>query len=195
MAACVPPLGNLFCTYGSFWRLFCTYTSPCLAYSLQVPRLHSYSYTSDFCGLFCFLLQKTYHIMIVHIPQVMYSVHIPLVTYSVHRPSHGDLFCTKETFLYPTYFYGLFCIFTSPWWAYLYLGNILWQRARPSGDLFCTHAHTMKTYILVTFMAYFIYFFLVCLSSPILWLSSADLFWTHTFISVTYSVHMDVYQG
>ena len=91
----IPPLGNLFCTYGRFWRLFCTYTFPCLSYSLQVARLHSYSYTSDFCGLFYFLL-KTYHIMTAHVPLVMYSVHIPRL---------GDLFCT----------YGIF------WWLFVYI--------------------------------------------------------------------------
>ena len=99
----IPPLGNLFCTYGSFWRLFYTYTSPCLAYSLQVPRLHSYLYTSDFCGLYYFLLLETYHIMTVHVPLVIYSVHVPLVSYSVHILSQSYIknFWCPIQFTYP----------------------------------------------------------------------------------------------
>ena len=96
----LPPFGNLFCTYGSFWRLFCTYTSPCLAYSLQVPRLHSYSYTSDFCGLFCILLLKTYHD-------------------SAH--TSGDLFCTRALSWWPILYKGNIFVHHLFLWAILYI--------------------------------------------------------------------------
>ena len=70
------------------------------------------------------------------------------------------------------------------WWLIVYTYLSKWTLVPLLHDLLCR---------LVIFMVYFIYFFLVGLSLHNLWFPSCDLFFKHTFISVTYSVHMEVF--
>ena len=146
----IPPLGNLCCTYGSFWRLFCTYTFPFLTFSLQVPRLHSYSYTSDFCGLFFFLSPRD-------------------VSYHDRARTSGDLFCTH----------------TSTRWLILYIWNFLMAfciNTFPHVEVPPLHGFV---YILLPFIACFVY--LLLLNELFIWVifkfghSSGDLFCTRAF--------------
>ena len=69
----------------------------------------------------------------------------------LNTPAHVDLLSISTTYswpsLYTSQFYVLFCIFTSPWWAYHYMGDISCiTRARYFGDLFCTHTSSFVTY-------------------------------------------------
>ena len=69
----------------------------------------------------------------------------------LHTPALVDLLPISTTYswpsLYTSQFYVLFCIFTSPWWAYHYMGDISCITcARYSGDLFCTHTFSFVTY-------------------------------------------------
>ena len=106
----IPRLGDLFCTYGTFWWLF-----------VYIPPPHFLSlYTIAFYGVFCIFTSswRSFYMGGIYIRTflcwpILYRCPL-LVTYSVH----WEHFCTLL-------FYGLFCIFTSPWWAYLYLRNIL----------------------------------------------------------------------
>ena len=107
-----------------FKGLFCT--SLCLIYSVHVFVCTSVICTSYFV-YFVSLgeLIFTWHIYYLHVLLVTYSVQKDFLTaYSVHIPPYVDL---------NFFFYGLFFIFTSPWWAYFYIYN-----ARMSADLICT---------------------------------------------------------
>ena len=79
----------------------------------------------------------------------------------LHIPLHGDIFCTRWTSpcwpkfykydllllpsLYTREFYGLFCIITSSWRAYIFMGDILWLTCVLSfGDLFCSYTYLLS---------------------------------------------------
>ena len=66
----------------------------------------------------------------------------------LNTPAHVDLLSISTTYswpsLYTSQFYVLFCIFTSPWSTYHYMGDISWITcARSSCDLFCTHTSSL----------------------------------------------------
>ena len=65
-----------------------------------------------------------------------------LTAYSVDIPPNINLNPKSTTSswlsLYTINFYGLFCSFSSPWWANLFLRDIFWPCARISADWFCT---------------------------------------------------------
>ena len=200
----MPPLGKLFCTYGSFWSLFCTYTSPYLAYSLQVPRLHSYSYTSDFCGLFLFSSPWA-------------------ISYRDRARTSGDLFCTHTSTGWPILyiwnflmafcihtsptprwsattswvrfntiaFYGQFCIFTSSWWAFvIYIRTFPWWPILYTCPPLVTFSiHRKHFCTLLIFMGYFVY--LLLLGEPIF---TWEIFYDNVHVLlVIYSVHTHTY--
>ena len=139
------------CTY-LWWSILYTYVD-WVTYSVHMEFFDGFLYTyhpTHFMSLFIYycLLWPILYIEVKIWSFYMGDIYIRtllwwpilytcplLVTYSVHREHFSTLL-----------FYGLFCIFISPWWAYLYLRNILWQRARLSGDLFCTHTYHEDLY-------------------------------------------------
>ena len=162
---------------------FCIHTSPLTSW----VRL----YTIAFYGLFCIFTS--------------FDELFIWVTFTFGHSS-GDLFCTHAL----------------SWWHILYIGNIfvhylfLWAILYIYFSLvslsllekyfmttctsfwwpiLSTHTYHEDLYSNDFYGLFHLFFFLVCLSSHILWLSSGDLFCTHTFISQTHSVHMDVFEG
>ena len=94
--------------------------------------------------------QATY----VYVPQVTYSVHLPpvidlfyicgtFIAYFLHTPPlYWPIFCNYHMFmtsLYTSDVNSLFWLFTSHWWAYHYVIDIISLRTLTSGDLFCTN--------------------------------------------------------
>ena len=110
---------------------------------------------SDFYGLSCLFSSLWWANLYFHIlrPNARSSGDL-FWTYGtfwllfLNTPVHVDLLSIITTYswpsLYTSQFYVLFCIFTSPWWAYHYMGDILWITcACSSGDLFCTHTSSL----------------------------------------------------
>ena len=111
----IRPLGDLFCTYGTFW-LFTLYTYlPTLeVFSITTTSLWHilytrdfsaymwtflwwpilYTYISDFYGLFCSFSSPWWALPERYSRTIM---RLSLVPYSVHMPPFGDLFCTHIT--------------------------------------------------------------------------------------------------
>ena len=131
-----------------------TYSVHILPHVWHVPPLHDLVYTLEiFMAYFVHFLLVGEPIFTwifydyLCVPLVTYSLHIPLfgyicyflMVYSVHIPPRRFIFYNYHLFMYTREFYGLFCIFASPWGAYLYMGDILWLSCERSwGDLFCT---------------------------------------------------------
>ena len=69
--------------------LFCTHTSSCLNYSLQIPPLHHVV-----CTLGNFMAYLVFFILgeLKYTCDILW-LHVPLVTYSVHLNHLCDLFC------------------------------------------------------------------------------------------------------
>ena len=111
--------------------------------------------TSD--DLFCAHTLSCWPILYMNKFLMAYSVHIPpMLTYFFYVPPIHDLNPISTTSswisLYTSNFYCLICSLSSPWWANLYLRDILWPCARISADRFCRL--TLYTYppILTDFM-------------------------------------------
>ena len=128
--------------------LFCTSTSSCWPifnkYRLFWPSL----YTSVIYGQLCLFTSWCAYLYMNCI--LWLYVHVLLMKYSVHLTPLADLVCTLGnfarlvcthtslcwrifcnyqifmTYLYSNEIYGLFCLFTSPWWAYVYMSDISW---------------------------------------------------------------------
>ena len=149
--------GDLFCTH-TYSCCLTLYKGPFRRLNHFIPPHFDQSpisttsswlglYTSNFYGLFCsfsspwwanFYL-RDFLTMCTYLCWPILYIRNFLTAYSVHKTPHMDLFilCTTFSWLRPEKFATvLFCIFTSPWWAYFY---ILWLPARLSGDVFCTH--------------------------------------------------------
>ena len=99
---------------------------------------------------------------LIFVRQVILYILRFLMAFSVHIPPNVDLISISPTSswpcLYTRDFYGLFCIFTSPWWAYVYIFYVYmctylwWHNAFPCPHLltysvcmelsYCTFLHT-----------------------------------------------------
>ena len=75
------------------------------------------------------------------------------MAFSVHLPPNVDLIPISPTSswpcLYTRDFYGLFCIFTSPWWAYVYIFYVymctyLWWHTAFTCHLLLTYSVCME---------------------------------------------------
>ena len=158
------------------------------------------------------MLSLSLHILWLH-------VHVPLVTNSVDITSLSDLFCRYGTFwrlilytyfsmfdlfststgsfwpsLYSSYFYGLYCLFSSPWWAHLYIFYrdvhkplLTYSVHIPClGDLFCLGGSPSCPILfgLFFFLRLFLYIFYGYVHTYLQW----SILHTWPFL-VTYSVH------
>ena len=118
---------------------------------------------------------------------ILYTCLLFLMAYSVHIPPHVGLFSISTTYsssnFYTCAFYGLFCIFISPCWAYLFIFYS------------CMCLSLLKRYFMTTYLflmtnsVHIVYYFvyLLLLGGLIFtftgWLRarlSGDVFCTHT---------------
>ena len=118
---------------------------------------------------------------------ILYTCLLFLMAYSVHIPPHVGLLSISTTYLWPNSytcaFYGLFCIFISPCWAYLFIFYS------------CVCLSLLKRYFMTTYLffmtnsVHIVYYFvyLLLLGGIIFtfsgWLRarlSGDVFCTHT---------------
>ena len=152
--------------------LFCTHISPCLTYSLLVPHpldlvctvvallfslfaspWWAYHHVIDILwlraltsgDLFCTYPLSWWLFLFKMSHSMAYSVYIPPCVYLFYIST-----TSSWPSLYTPNFYGLICLFTSTWRAYVYVSDILWLHADvplvtysvhlpPLIDLFCTY--------------------------------------------------------
>ena len=66
------------------------------------------------------------------------------MAFSVHIRPNVNLISISPTFSWPCFytrdFYGLFCIFTSPWWAYVYIFYVYMWHTPYTCPLFLTYS-------------------------------------------------------
>ena len=152
-------------TYSVHMELFDGFLYTYLPYHFEVPPLHEFvSILLPFMANFVYLLLLNELFI-----WVIFTFGHSLVIYSVHRQN----FCTLLIF------------------TYLNLRNILWQRARPSGDLFCTHTYHEDLYYSDFYGLFHLFlpgvliltYFMVILWWPILYtyFYLGDLFCTYGF--------------
>ena len=130
---------------------------------------------------------------LIFVRQVILYILRFLMAFSVHIPPNVDLISISPTSswpcLYTRDFYGLFCIFTSPWWAYVYIFYV------------CTPALSWwpilyKVNIFVPYLflwaILYIYFSLVSLSLlGKYFMTTCTSFWSP--ILYTHTYHEDLY--
>ena len=140
----LPPCtsGDLFCTSTSSWWRILYIRIILTTYSvLASPHFDIFSWILwPILYIYFSLMGLCLHILWLHVSvpldPLLYT-YLIMVTYSVHRKllewlsfRHTyfpmfDLFSKGITYSWPslntTEFYGLFCLFTSPWWNYLYI--------------------------------------------------------------------------
>ena len=125
----------------NFVVLFCTHTFTMWFFLFIRKFFVSYSLWPILFFFYVFYLYIFYGFVHTYLQWPILHTCPFLVTYSAYKEPFGVLFCTQSSlcliyfvsvttlhgvFFYTCFFHGLFCLFTSPGWAYVYMNDIFW---------------------------------------------------------------------